>query len=137
MHCAGAQRYERSAQRVDTRAGTSERGLHTKAGEVKLRAPKLRKLPFGTAIIERYKRRGSSVEDLRAERSVAKAADPRRVCLCLCGRDVAEAELGRCSEERERAHLRRSKRGRLPGSAGRGGRQQRRQGELGSVLYEG
>jgi transposase-like protein len=32
----GAQRYERSAERVDTRAGHYERKLLTKAGEVKL-----------------------------------------------------------------------------------------------------
>jgi len=44
----GAKRYERSAERVDTRAGYYERTLETKAGEVKLKVPKLRKLPFGT-----------------------------------------------------------------------------------------
>ena len=32
----GAQRYERSADRIDTRAGSYERQLHTKAGEVTL-----------------------------------------------------------------------------------------------------
>ena len=34
-----AQRYERSAARRDTRAGHYERGLQTKAGEVRLRFP--------------------------------------------------------------------------------------------------
>lgn len=38
----GAGRYERSARRVDTRAGSYDRTLHTKAGEVKLKVPKLR-----------------------------------------------------------------------------------------------
>src|ERR1700745_2659135 len=37
-----AQRYERSEARRDTRAGHYERGLQTKAGEVRLRVPKLR-----------------------------------------------------------------------------------------------
>ena len=41
----GAGRYERSAGRVDTRAGSYDRTLHTKAGEVKLKVPKLRHLP--------------------------------------------------------------------------------------------
>lgn len=59
----GAQRYERSAQRVDGRAGHYERKLETKAGAVRLRVPKLRRLPFETAITERYKRRESSVEE--------------------------------------------------------------------------
>jgi len=58
-----AQRYERSDARKDTRAGHYQRKLHTKAGEVKLNVPKLRKGTFETAIIERYKRRESSVEE--------------------------------------------------------------------------
>ena len=58
-----AQRYERSEARRDTRAGHCERKLQTKAGEVKLRIPKLRAQTFETAIIERYRRRESSVEE--------------------------------------------------------------------------
>ena len=38
----GAQRYERSPDRIDTRAGNYERQFHSKAGEVKLKKPKLR-----------------------------------------------------------------------------------------------
>ena len=56
-----AQRYERSPDRKDTRAGSYERGLETKAGKVTLKVPKLRSLPFETAIIERYRRRETSV----------------------------------------------------------------------------
>src|SRR5271169_1465359 len=41
-----AQRYERSEARRDTRAGHYERKLQTKAGEVKLRIPKLRAQTF-------------------------------------------------------------------------------------------
>jgi putative transposase len=58
-----AQRYERSEARRDTRAGHYERKLQTKAGEVPLRVPKLRAQTFETAIIERYRRRESSVEE--------------------------------------------------------------------------
>ncbi len=58
-----AQRYERSADRVDNRAGHYSRKLHTKAGEVDLKVPKLRRQTFETAIIERYKRRESSIEE--------------------------------------------------------------------------
>jgi putative transposase len=50
-----AQRYERSAARRDMRAGHYERNLQTKAGEVRLRVPKLRQQTFETAIIERYR----------------------------------------------------------------------------------
>src|SRR5438309_3647188 len=66
-----AQRYERSADRVDSRAGHYERKLQTKAGEVQLRVPKLRNLPFETAIIERYRRREASVEEALVEMYLA------------------------------------------------------------------
>jgi len=49
-----AGRYERNDARKDTRAGHYSRKLTTKAGEVNLKVPKLRSLPFETAIIERY-----------------------------------------------------------------------------------
>jgi transposase-like protein len=63
----GAQRYERSPERTDTRAGHYTRKLGTKAGEVSLQVPKLHRLPFETAIIERYRRRDASVEEALVE----------------------------------------------------------------------
>jgi transposase-like protein len=56
-----AERYERTEARKDTRAGSYQRHLQTKAGEVTLKVRKLRNLPFETAIIDRYRRRESSV----------------------------------------------------------------------------
>src|SRR5262249_35021660 len=53
-----AQRYERSAARRDTRAGHYERGLQTKAGEVRLRDPKLRRQALETAVFRRCGGRG-------------------------------------------------------------------------------
>jgi putative transposase len=67
----GARKYERTEERRDTRAGSYERQLHTRAGEVKLKVPKLRSLPFETAIIERYRRRESSVEEALIEMYLA------------------------------------------------------------------
>jgi transposase-like protein len=58
-----AKRYERSPERVDTRSGHYERKLLTPSGEVTLSVPRLRKLPFETEIIERYRRKESSVEE--------------------------------------------------------------------------
>jgi transposase-like protein len=66
-----ARRYERKAERVSTRAGKYERKLQTKAGEVTLKMPKLRSVPFETAIIERYRRRESSVEEALMEMYLA------------------------------------------------------------------
>jgi transposase-like protein len=67
----GAKRYARSPERVDTRAGHYERQLHTKAGEVTLQVPRLRSLPFETQIIDRYRRRESSVEEALIEMYLA------------------------------------------------------------------
>ena len=66
-----AARYERTESRTDTRAGYYERDLHTKAGEVRLKMPKLRQQKFETAIIERYRRRESSVEEALIEMYLA------------------------------------------------------------------
>src|ERR1700740_2799881 len=66
-----AQRYERTEARRDTRAGHYERKLQTKAGEIKLRIPNLRMQTFETAIIERYRRRESSVEEALIEMYLA------------------------------------------------------------------
>lgn len=84
---AGAGRYERSEERRDTRAGHYERKLHTRAGEVTLRMPKLRTLAFETGIIERYKRREASVEEALIEMYYA-GVSMRRV------EDITEALWG-------------------------------------------
>ena len=70
-HLCGARKYERTEGRKDTRAGSYDRQLHTKAGEVTLQVPKLRNLPFETAIIERYRRRETSVEEALIEMYLA------------------------------------------------------------------
>jgi transposase-like protein len=77
-HLCGARKYERTEGRKDTRAGSYTRQLHTRAGEVSLQVPKLRSLPFETAIIERYRRRESSVEEALIEMYLA-GASVRRV----------------------------------------------------------
>src|SRR5262249_17514795 len=82
-----AQRYERSAALRDTRAGHYERGLQTKAGKVRLKVPKLRRQMFETAIIERYKRRESSVEEALIQMYLA-GVSVRRV------EDITEALWG-------------------------------------------
>lgn len=82
-----AGRYERSPERLDTRAGSYPRKLHTKAGEVQLKVPRLRTLPFETQIIERYRRRQSSVEEALMEMYLA-GVSVRRV------EDITEALWG-------------------------------------------
>jgi putative transposase len=83
----GAKRYARSPERLDTRAGHYDRKLHTQAGEVRLQVPRLRNLPFETEIIERYRRRESSVEEALVEMYLA-GVSVRRV------EDITEALWG-------------------------------------------
>jgi putative transposase len=82
-----AQRYEGTDARRDTRAGHYERNLETKAGEVTLKVPKLRRQTFETAIIERYRRREASVEEALIEMYLA-GVSVRRV------EDITEALWG-------------------------------------------
>jgi transposase-like protein len=82
-----ARRYERTEARKDTRAGYYQRKLQTRAGEIDIRMPKLRTLPFETAIIERYRRRESSVEEALVEMYLA-GVSVRRV------EDITEALWG-------------------------------------------
>ena len=58
-----AEKYERSSDRQGYRSGHYKRNLHSSAGEVELKVPKLKGVPFKTAFIERYRLRESSVEE--------------------------------------------------------------------------
>ena len=82
-----AQRYEHSPERIDTRAGSYKRKLHTKAGEVEVKVPKLRQQTFETAVIERYRRRDISIEEAIVQMYLA-GVSVRRV------EDITEALWG-------------------------------------------
>jgi len=83
----GARRYERSPDRTDYRAGSYARTFQTKAGEVQLKVPKLRRATFESQVIERYKRRETSVEEALVEMYLA-GVSVRRV------EDITEALWG-------------------------------------------
>ena len=55
--------YERSEARQGYRSGHYDRNLTTTSGDVTLHMPRLKGVSFETAIIERYRRRESSVEE--------------------------------------------------------------------------
>ena len=66
-----AAKYERTESRQGYRSGHYSRKLTTTSGEVTLNIPKLKGVPFETAIIERYRRRESSVEEALIEMYLA------------------------------------------------------------------
>ena len=69
-----AARYERNEQRQGYRSGHYSRNLTTTSGDVTLKVPKFKGISFKTAIIERYRRRESSVEDALIEMYLAGAS---------------------------------------------------------------
>ena len=87
MKLVNAQKYERSSERQGYRSGHYKRKFQTTAGEVELNVPKLKGVPFETAIIERYRRRESSVEEALIEMYLA-GVSVRRV------EDITEALWG-------------------------------------------
>lgn len=82
-----AERYARDEDRKGYRSGHYDRSFTTTAGDVNLRIPKLKGLTFETAIIERYKRRETSVEEALIEMYLA-GVSVRRV------EDITEALWG-------------------------------------------
>lgn len=82
-----AERYARDSERKGYRAGHYERSFTTTAGDVKLKMPKLKGVSFETAIIERYRRRESSIEEALIEMYLA-GVSVRRV------EDITEALWG-------------------------------------------
>lgn len=82
-----ADRYERNKDRQGYRSGHYKRNLTTTSGDVTLKVPKLKGIPFETAIIERYRRRECSVEEALIEMYLA-GVSVRRV------EDITEALWG-------------------------------------------
>lgn len=82
-----AERYARDEDRKGYRAGHYDRSFSTTAGDVNLKMPKLKGVTFETAIIERYRRRETSVEEALIEMYLA-GVSVRRV------EDITEALWG-------------------------------------------
>ena len=97
----GAERYERTAEREAYRAGHYDRGLTTSSGEVTIRMPKLKGARFTTAIIERYRRRESSVEEAMIEMYLAGVSTRRieDVSEILWGSSVSAATVSNLNEK--------------------------------------
>ena len=97
----GAERYERTAEREAYRAGHYDRKLATTSGEVTLRMPKLKGVRFTTAIIERCRRRETSVEEAMIETCLAGVPTRRieDVSEALWGSSVSASTVSSLSEK--------------------------------------
>ena len=96
-----AGRYERTAGREAYRAGHYERDLTTTSGQVTLKMPKLKGVRFATAVIERYKRRETSVEEAMIEMSLAGVSTRRieDVSEILWGASVSASTVSNLNEK--------------------------------------
>lgn len=81
---AQAAHYERSKARQGYRSGHYDRKLTTTSGDITLHMPRLKGIPLETAIIERCRRRKSSVEEALIEMYAAGVS-------VLGVEDIAEA----------------------------------------------
>ena len=73
----GAGPYELTDERVAYRAGRYERGFTSMSGQVTLKMPKFKGMRFAAAVIERHKRRETSVEEAIIEMYLAGVSTRR------------------------------------------------------------
>lgn len=97
----GASKHERTNARQDYRSGHYNRKLDTSTGRINVKVPKLRKLPFESAIIERYRSRQISVEEAIVEMylagvSVRKVED---ISEALWGTKVSAGTVSRLNQK--------------------------------------
>ena len=97
----GAERHGRTAEREAYRAGHYDRGLTTSSGEVTIHMPKLKGARLATAIIERHRRRESSVEEAMIEMHLAGVSSRRieDVSEILWGPGVSAATVSNLNEK--------------------------------------
>lgn len=97
----GAGRYERAAGREAYRSGHYGRKLVTTSGEVESGVPKLRGARFQTAVIERYRRRETSVEEAIVETCLAGVSTRRieDVSEILWGAPVSSGTVSNLNEK--------------------------------------
>ena len=101
-----AGRYERNEARQGYRSGHYDRTLTTTSGDVTLHVPRLKGISFETAIIERYRRRESSVEEALIEMYLAGVSVRRveDITEALWGSKVSPATISELNKKRVCPH---------------------------------
>lgn len=97
----GAKKWERQAQRVDSRNGTYLRRLITTMGAIDLEVPRAREGgSAGTAVIGRYRRRSAEIDDAMVSAYVhgASTRDIGHVTEALMGEHVSKSTVSRAAK---------------------------------------
>ena len=101
----GAEPYERSASRSDSRNGARERDLKTRIGNVTLSVPRHRNIPFHTLVFDNYSRSEAALVTTMAEmvvngvstRKVSKVMEP------LCGTSYSKSTVSEACKGLDKA----------------------------------
>lgn len=97
----GARKWERQAQRVDSRNGTYLRRLITSMGAIDLEVPRAREGgSAGGAVIGRYKRRSAEIDDAMVSAYVhgASTRDIGQITEALMGEHVSKSTVSRAAK---------------------------------------
>jgi transposase-like protein len=97
----GARKWERQAQRVDSRNGTYLRRLITSMGAIDLEVPRAREGgTAGGAVIGRYKRRSAEIDDAMVSAYVhgASTRDVGQITEALMGEHVSKSAVSRAAK---------------------------------------
>ena len=97
----GAERYERSDCRTDSRNGSRERTLNTRLGSLTLSVPRHRNQPFRTLVFENYSRSEAALVTTMAEMVVNGVSTRKisKVMETLCGTSFSKSTVSEVCKE--------------------------------------
>ena len=101
----GAEPYERTSARTDSRNGSRERELNTRIGTIVLTVPRHRNQPFRTLIFDNYKRSEAALVSCMAEMVVNGVSTRKvtKVVETLCGTAFSKSSVSEVCRELDQA----------------------------------
>ena len=96
--------YERTEARTDSRNGSRERTLNTRIGQIVLRVPRHREVPFKTLVFENYSRSEGALITTMAEMVVTGTSSRKvgKIMETLCGKSFSESTVSEACKELDR-----------------------------------
>lgn len=97
----GAERYERTEARLDSRNGVRSRPLTTRIGDIELAVPRHRNVPFKTLVFDNYQRSESALVTTMAEMVVGGVSTAKvgKVMETLCGKSFSKQTVSEACKE--------------------------------------
>lgn len=101
----GAEPYERSANRSDSRNGSRERELNTRIGSITLAVPRHRNVPFHTMVFDNYSRSEAALVTTMAEMVVNGVSTRKvsKVMETLCGTSYSKSTVSEACKGLDKA----------------------------------